>query len=100
MHEIATFQPDIIVSIHAPYGLLDFDAPKLSKAPESFGRIQLNLLGTYPGSLGNYAGIQLQIPVLTLELANAGTMPAQNELDAIWGDMIRWLRSQLNSDQS
>ena len=96
MHEIATFKPDAIVSIHAPYGLLDFDAPKLSTAPKNFGRLQLNLLGTYPGSLGNYAGIQEQIPVLTLELANASSMPSQNELNAIWGDMIRWLKVQLN----
>ena len=99
MHEIATFQPDAIVSIHAPYGLLDFDAPKLNTAPKNFGRLQLNLLGTYPGSLGNYAGIQQQIPVLTLELANASSMPSQNELNAIWSDMIRWLKVQLNSNK-
>lgn len=95
IHEIETFKPDAIVSIHAPYGILDFDAPKLSAAPKSFGRLQLNLLGTYPGSLGNYAGIQQQIPVLTLELPNASTMPSQNELAAIWDDMIKWLRIQL-----
>ena len=98
MHEIATFQPDAIVSIHAPYGLLDFDAPKLNTAPQNFGRLQLNLLGTYPGSLGNYAGIQQQIPVLTLELPNASAMPSQKELSAIWSDMIRWLQNQLNSN--
>ena len=98
MHEIATFKPDAIVSIHAPYGILDFDAPKLSAAPKSFGRLQLNLLGTYPGSLGNYAGIQQQIPVLTLELPNAVAMPSQDELNAIWGDMIRWLQDQLSSE--
>ncbi len=95
MHEIATFQPDAIVSIHAPYGLLDFDSPQLKNAPKSFGRLQLNLLGTYPGSLGNYAGIQRQIPVLTLELPNATAMPSQKELAAIWSDMIKWLQLQL-----
>jgi len=98
MHEIESFQPDAIVSIHAPYGLLDFDSPKLKDAPKSFGRLQLNLLGTYPGSLGNYAGIQLGIPVLTLELPNATSMPSANELNAIWRDMIRWLRTQLEKE--
>ena len=98
MHEIENFQPDAIVSIHAPYGLLDFDSPQLKNAPKKFGRLQLNLLGTYPGSLGNYAGIQKEIPVLTLELQNATAMPKADELNAIWTDMIRWLRSQLESN--
>ncbi len=97
MHEIATFKPDAIVSIHAPYGILDFDSPQLNNAPKNFGRLQLNLLGTYPGSLGNYAGIQRKIPVLTLELPNATAMPSQKELAAIWADMIKWLRVQLSA---
>ena len=96
MYEIATFKPDAIVSIHAPYGILDFDGPKLNNAPKNFGRLQLNLLGAYPGSLGNYAGIQQKIPVLTLELPNATSMPSQKELAAIWNDMIKWLKTQLN----
>ncbi len=96
MHEIATFEPDAIVSIHAPYGILDFDSPQLNNAPKNFGRLQLNLLGTYPGSLGNYAGIQRKIPVLTLELPNATAMPSQKELAEIWSDMIKWLRVQLS----
>ena len=96
MHEIATFKPDAIVSIHAPYGILDFDSPQLNNAPKNFGRLQLNLLGTYPGSLGNYAGIQRKIPVLTLELPNATAMPSQKELAEIWSDMIKWLRVQLS----
>lgn len=96
MHEIETFKPDAIVSIHAPYGILDFDSPQLKLAPSKFGRLKLNLLGTYPGSLGNYAGIEKGIPVLTLELPNALYMPPQKEIDAIWSDMIRWLRKRLS----
>ena len=100
MHEIATFKPDAIISIHAPYGVLDFDSPELRDAPRKFGRLKLNLLGTYPGSLGNYAGIERQIPVLTLELPNATSMPPQKELDAIWQDMIDWLRQQFKKKAS
>jgi protein MpaA len=96
MHAIETFQPDAIVSIHAPYGLLDFDSPELKNAPRKFGRLKLNLLGTYPGSLGNYAGIEKKIPVLTLELPNAQYMPDQSEIDAIWSDMISWLKTRLS----
>jgi len=66
--EIKRFKPDAIIAVHAPYGVVDFDALKLSSAPRSLGKLHLNLLGTYPGSLGNYAGINLNIPVITLEL--------------------------------
>ena len=75
----------------------DFDSHQLKNAPQNFGRLQLNLLGTYPGSLGNYAGIQRKIPVLTLELPNATAMPSQKELAAIWSDMIKWLQLQLDN---
>lgn len=100
MHAIETFKPDAIISIHAPYGVLDFDSPKLNLAPRKFGRLKLNLLGTYPGSLGNYAGIEKGVPVLTLELPNAQYMPPKQEIDAIWSDMIDWLRDRLEKPTS
>ena len=88
--EIAEFQPDVIVSIHAPYGILDFDGPS-KRAPERFGELYLNLLGTYPGSLGNYAGVHKEIPVVTIELPYAGIMPSRGEIRHIWLDLVRWL---------
>ena len=95
IHEIESFQPDAIISVHAPYGILDFDGPDLSKAPTQFGRLHLNLLGTYPGSLGNYAGINKDIPVLTLELPHAWVMPKPVEINSIWTDMVSWLKKKL-----
>jgi len=86
---IAEFQPDVIVSIHAPFGLLDFDGPR--KAPKSFGPLQLNLLGIYPGSLGNYAGVQKQISVVTIELEYAGIMPKNKDVVLILRDLVEWL---------
>lgn len=108
---IDEFKPDVIVSIHAPYGILDFDGP--SAAPNKFGKLRLNLLGTYPGSLGNYAGKHQALPVVTVELPYAGIMPTRAEISNIWVDLVRWLRKnasettrqaekqqQLNNDQS
>ena len=99
IHEIESFQPDAIISVHAPYGILDFDGPDLSTAPTKFGRLHLNLLGTYPGSLGNYAGINKDIPVLTLELPHAWVMPKSNEINSIWTDMVKWLKQQLTNKE-
>lgn len=95
--EIELFKPDAIIAIHAPYGVVDFDAHKLNTAPQSLGKLRLNLLGTYPGSLGNYAGINLNVPVITLELPHAWEMPTQKESTLIWEDIVRWLKLNIHS---
>ncbi len=94
--EINQFKPDAIISVHAPYGVVDFDALALNTAPKSLGRLRLNLLGTYPGSLGNYAGINRNIPVITLELPHAWYMPSEQETSKIWQDIVRWLKKNIN----
>lgn len=96
VEHINDFNPDVIVAVHAPYGIVDFDGPR--NGPYKLGRLHLNLLGTYPGSLGNYAGIQRKIPVVTIELPYAGIMPTQKEINDIWRDMIRWLSKNITEE--
>ncbi|MGZ5175449.1 MAG: M14 family zinc carboxypeptidase, partial [Burkholderiales bacterium] len=67
-NEIKAFKPDVIISVHAPHSVLDFDGPPSGmKPPSRFGRLQLHRLGVYPGSLGNFGGLKEGIPVVTLE---------------------------------
>ncbi len=87
--EIRDFAPDVIVSIHAPYGVLDFDGP--AEEPKRFGRLRLNRLGVYPGSLGNYGGVYKGVPVITIELPHATRMPSIRDQQAIWRDMLKWI---------
>lgn len=89
--QIEQFKPDVIVAVHAPFRLVDYDAPDRNNAPKRIGYLHKNLLGTYPGSLGNYAGIHLGIPVVTLELSHAGIMPTRRQIDHLWTDLVRWL---------
>ncbi len=96
--EIEQFRPDVIVAIHAPYGIVDFDGP--SNPPNKLGHLYLNLLGTYPGSLGNYAGVQRGIPVVTVELPSAGIMPTLQQQHRIWQDLVSWLHKNLRSRAS
>ena len=94
--EITRFKPDVIVSVHAPHDVLDFDGPPTGmKAPLRFGRLHLNRLGVYPGSLGNFGGLKEGIPVVTLELPHALNMPTETELTHVWRDMQAWLRANL-----
>jgi hypothetical protein len=91
--EIESFDPDVIISVHAPHGLVDFDGPP--HPPEKLGPLELKLLGTYPGSLGRFAGVYRNIPVLTIELASATSMPKVSDQRRIWRDLIRWLKDRL-----
>lgn len=93
---INEFNPDVIVAVHAPHGIVDYDGPR--NGPYKLGRLHLNLLGTYPGSLGNYAGIQRKIPVVTIELPYAGIMPTNKEINDIWRDMVRWLSENITEE--
>lgn len=87
--EIDRFRPHVIISVHAPFGVLDLDGP--AKAPRQFGKLFFNRVGIYPGSLGNYGGVHKNVPVITIELPNALEMPDKAETRRIWVDMIDWI---------
>jgi len=91
---IEEFKPDAIISIHAPYGLLDYDGPDHA-VPNKIGALKHRELGTYPGSLGRYAGEYLNIPVLTLELRSAGSMPSPKEIFTMWRDVEKWTMTKI-----
>jgi hypothetical protein len=95
--QIESFKPDLVVSVHAPFGILDYDGP--AHQPRRFGHLNLNRLGIYPGSLGNYGGVFKNMPVITIELPNATAMPSPKEQREIWEDMLTWIRRNLASRQ-
>lgn len=82
---IDRYQPDKILSIHAPLGFLDYDGPgdgtlanlsptqkRAKKLVQSISEKSKNYkivdYTFYPGSLGNFAGNERHIPTVTLEL--------------------------------
>jgi protein MpaA len=69
LNHLEEFQPDFIVALHTPYGLLDFDGPeKINFALKSFKDLPWKRLGHYPGSLGRYMWAERHVPVLTVEM--------------------------------
>ena len=95
---IERFKPDAIISIHAPYGLLDYDGPEHAQ-PNKIGHLKHRALGTYPGSLGRYAGEFLHIPVLTLELKSAGNMPKRTEIKIMLNDLEHWVNDKIEQQE-
>ena len=95
--EMARFQPHVIISVHAPFGVLDFDGP--AEPPKRFGRLVFNRVGVYPGSLGNYSGMHKNVPIITIELPNARAMPPPAEIKRIWDDMLTWIRLNVSPEK-
>lgn len=94
-NEMDQWKPDLIVSVHAPYGLLDFDGP--TAPPEKLGRLYLDQVGIYPGSLGNYGGVHKKVPVVTIELPSALRTPQDAEIRQMWLDLVRWMGDRLGA---
>lgn len=94
--EMERFQPDLIVSIHAPYGVLDFDGPTVP--PTRLGRLYLDQVGIFPGSLGNFGGVHKGMPVVTIELPSAIRTPMDAEMRQMWLDLLRWMSERLRPE--
>ncbi len=94
--EMERFKPDLIVSIHAPYGMLDFDGPTVP--PARLGRLYLDQIGIFPGSLGNFGGVHKGMPVVTIELNSAIRTPLDSEMRQMWLDLLRWMSERLRPE--
>lgn len=72
MQIIDEYRPEIILTLHAPYKIVNYDGPaeKISQKISDIIRypVEKNIGYPTPGSLGTYAGIEKQISTVTLEL--------------------------------
>lgn len=69
---IEEFKPQIILTLHAPYKVVNYDGPAKEIA-EKISKIinyppEASIGYPTPGSFGTYAGVERQIPTITLEL--------------------------------
>lgn len=94
--EMERWKPHLIVSVHAPYGVLDFDGPAVP--PQRLGRLYLDQVGIFPGSLGNYGGVHKKVPVVTIELPSAIRTPQEAEMRQMWLDLLRWMGDRLGAE--
>lgn len=77
---IKEYNPNRIVSIHQPPASdegIDYDGPARALATRmaQYCDLPIKKRGAEPGSLGSYAGEELKIPIITLELAKGVTNP-------------------------
>lgn len=69
---IEEFSPDVILTFHAPYKVVNYDGPAEELAKNISAIIgyptSCDIGYPTPGSFGTYAGIERNIPTITLEL--------------------------------
>ena len=68
---VLTYRPARIVSIHQPLYCLDYDGPgeDIARHMGQYCSLPVKKLGSRPGSMGSFAGVEQNIPIITMELA-------------------------------
>ena len=81
-HLIETEKPARILTIHQPYGCIDFDGPgeMLARRITLWCPLPLRRIGALPGSLGTWAGETKGIPTITLELTAEDTALSNSQI--------------------
>ena len=76
-------EPRLILSFHEPLGCIDYDGPARALARDlaDVSPLPVERLGTRPGSLGSWAGADLGIPTVTVELPRGSGRLGR---DALW----------------
>jgi protein MpaA len=87
---IKRHRPRRIVSLHEPLACVDYDGPgeELAACMAGLCTLPVQKLGGRPGSLGSYAGIDRQIPIITLELPRNAAGMSANALWARYGTAL------------
>ena len=87
---IDKYNPDRIVSLHQPIACVDYDGPArdLAKAVSEASGLPMKKIGALPGSLGSYAGVRLNIPILTIELPGDATTMSDEEVWERFGESM------------
>ena len=66
------YNPDVILTVHAPYKVVNYDGPA-SEYAQGISKIigyetSSDIGYPTPGSMGNYFGVERNVPIITLEL--------------------------------
>lgn len=87
---IETEKPVRILSIHQPYGCIDYDGPGkiLAQRMALWCPLPVQKIGALPGSLGSWAGETKGIPTITLEMKAEDTLLTKEELWDKYGKAV------------
>jgi protein MpaA len=87
---ILTRRPAHIVTIHQPLYCLDYDGPgeDIARHMGRYCSLPVKKLGSRPGSLGSFAGVEQNIPIITMELAKEDSELTVSQLWTQYGHAL------------
>lgn len=91
LHElIVSRKPVRIVTLHQPLDCLDYDgaAEDIADFMGMYCRLPIKKLGALPGSLGSFAGLEQNIPIVTMELKKSDSDLSANQLWTNYGPAL------------
>ena len=85
MDIIEEYQPKLILTLHAPFKIVNYDGPAekiAGKISKIIGYpLQASIGYPTPGSFGTYCGVERNIPTITLELDE--NIPVQDLIEPV-----------------
>lgn len=92
---IEEYQPELIITLHQPYKVINYDGPaeEIASLMSKYNNYKIvkDIGYPTPGSLGNYAGVERGIPIITLEL------PESESDEKVWKDNKLGLIASINN---
>lgn len=91
---IERYDPDVVLSLHQPVTVIDYDGPaaelaaEVSAACSVEAALPVRRLGARPGSLGSWVGVDRGVPILTVELARSDDLLSPAQLWERYGAML------------
>jgi protein MpaA len=82
---VNTYKPSRVITFHEALNCIDYDGPaeELAKRLADKCKLPLHKVGAQPGSFGSYVGIDLNIPIITVEFSEEDSKKSQLQL---WND--------------
>ncbi len=83
--------PTRVLTIHQPLNGIDFDGPsaELAEALSDTSGIRIHRLGSRSGSLGSFVGVELGIPIVTLEVPDYANQRSAQWLWQKYGGLLQ-----------
>ncbi len=87
---IDRYRPARILTVHQPLSCIDYDGPGLALATKiaRASGLPVKKLGARPGSLGSYAGVENNIPTITVELPRDASALSAGQVWARYGNAM------------
>lgn len=87
---INIYKPSKILAFHEAMNCIDYDGPaeELAKRLADKCKLPLKKVGARPGSLGSYVGLELNMPIITVEMTKDDSKASESQLWYDYKDML------------